>query len=242
MKPADALEGVMSTFSQHVSGGEARYLWQALPAPIRALLESCLIHRDEPARRFGRDELLTRVAEHLHVSIGDAERIASAVLHAISCRLPPKEVVDVAGQLPLELRDLWMAFPIELPEAHPILAEIERHVTLPPGMASADAFTVVTCALSQRLSRGEARHLVQALTPDLRPLVEPCLDGRGEEAEPFGLDVLLARIADELHTDQPEAILRAVIHATEKFLSEQAFKHVRSQLPADIDGLWMAPA
>jgi uncharacterized protein (DUF2267 family) len=127
-------------------------------------------------------------------------------------------------------------------EPHPILGEIERHVALPEGLSPATAFAVVMCTLSRRLTLGEARHVVQAITRDVRPLLEPCLENREEHPETFGRDELLARVSAELHTDQPETIVRAVIHAVEKYLSRQAFKHVRSQLPAEIRTLWTAPA
>lgn len=127
-------------------------------------------------------------------------------------------------------------------EPHPILGEIARHVALPEGTSPATAFAVVMCTLSRRLTLGEARHVVQAITRDVRPLLDPCLQDRDEHPETFGRDELLARISAELHTDQAEPIVRAVIHAVEKYLSRQAFKHVRSQLPAEIRTLWTAPA
>jgi uncharacterized protein (DUF2267 family) len=127
-------------------------------------------------------------------------------------------------------------------EPHPILGEIERHVALPEGATAASAFTAVMSTLSRRLTLGEARHLVQAVTPDVRPLIEPALHGREERPDPFGRDELFARVGAELHTDQPEPIIRAVIHAVEKYLSRLAFKHVRSQLPGEIRQLWTAPA
>lgn len=107
--PQDALQAVVCTLSQHVSGGEARHLWRALPDPVKPLLERCMLHRAEPPRTFGRDELLARISGHLGVSSAEAERIASAVLTAVSRRLPQKEVDSVASQLPRELRELWHA-------------------------------------------------------------------------------------------------------------------------------------
>lgn len=124
---------------------------------------------------------------------------------------------------------------------HPILGEISRHVALPEGGTAASAFVSVMTALSRRLTLGEARHLVQAVTPDVRPLLAPALLDRDEEPERFGRDELLARVSRDLQTDQPEVIVRAVIHAVEKYLSRKAFKNVRSQLPPEIRQLWNAP-
>lgn len=106
--PQDALQAVMCTISQHVSGGEARHLWRALPDSVKPFLERCMLHRGELPKRFGRDELIARISKHLEVSLVDAERITSAVLTAVSRRLPQKEVDAVASQLPVELRELWL--------------------------------------------------------------------------------------------------------------------------------------
>jgi len=136
-----------------------------------------------------------------------------------------------------EPRDL-----IDPREPHPILGEIERRVALPAGTTSAQAFAVVMGTLSRRLTLGEARHLVQALTRDVSPLIEPSLHDRAESPEPFGLDELLIRVSSELHTDQPEVIVRTVVLAVERHLSARVFKHVRSQLPTDLRQIWTAPA
>ncbi len=237
----EALAVVMGVFGQHVSGGEARRMWSELPASIQALLEGCLVHREEHAKSFGRKELVERVAEHLGVSTDDADRIATSVLAAISARLPLEEVLDVASQLPKDLRELWVVGEDELPVRHPLLAEIAQRMALPEGISAARAFSVVMSNLSRRLTRGEALHVVRALPPDMRPLLEPSVQDRAEPPELFGRDELLARIARELPTDQPEVVAREVIHTTEKYLSKQAFKHVRSQLPADLNRLWTAP-
>jgi uncharacterized protein (DUF2267 family) len=223
----DALAAVMCSFGQHVSRGEARQVWSELPSPIRALLE---------------DELARRVGEHLGVSPDEALRTATAVLRAISAHLPPKEVLDVASQLPPDLRELWMERPVELPETHPIFAEIAKRTELPEGVDAARAFAVVIGKLSRRVTGGEARHLSKALPADVRPILEPSIRDREERPERFGREELLSTVARELHTDRPERIARAVIHAVEKFLSRTAFKHVRSQLPADLNELWTSPA
>lgn len=126
-------------------------------------------------------------------------------------------------------------------QPHPLLAEVARRIALPEGISAATAFTVVMSNLSRRLTLGEARHVVRALPPDVRPLLEPSLLDRAEEPERFGRDELFARIARDLPTDRPEAVAREVIRTTERYLSKQAFKHVRSQLPADLNRLWTAP-
>lgn len=237
----DAVSAVMRVFGRHVSGGEARRVCNDLPAAVRPLLEDSLVHEEEHAKRFGRRELVARVAEQLRVSPEEAERTASAVLGAISARLPLEDVLDVATQLPKDLRELWVVGEKALPVRHPLLAEIARRIALPEGISPARAFTAVMANLSRRLTGGEARHLLQSLPPDMRPLLAHALQDRGEEPERFGRDELFARVARDVPTDQPEVIAREVIHTTEKYISKQAFKHVRSQLPGDLNRLWTAP-
>ncbi len=237
----DALAAVVGTFGLHVSAGELRRVCSELPTPLRPLLESSVARRAEHAKRFGRKELVERVAEHLGVPAGDAECITAAVLKAVTARLPLKEVLDVAVQLPKDLRELWVTGEHELPVRHPLFADIARRIGLPEGISAGKAFLVVIANLSRRLTRGEAQHLVRALPPDVRPVLQPFVQNRAEEPERFGRDELMARIARDLPTDQPEPIAREVIHTTEKYLSKKAFKNVRSQLPADLNRLWTAP-
>ncbi|MBF5066356.1 DUF2267 domain-containing protein, partial [Salmonella enterica subsp. enterica serovar Istanbul] len=132
------------------------------PREVRPILERCERHRDVKATRFDRDELVRRVADHLGISRGDAEDITSAVLLAISARVPRDELVAVANLLPLDLRDLWVARRIAPPvDPHPILTQIEKTAPLPEGVTGIGAFTVVMRVLSHRLSRGETRHLFE---------------------------------------------------------------------------------
>lgn len=107
VKPEDAVSAVMCTFSQHVSGNEARRLFDALPDEAKPLLDRCMLHRDDAPEPFGRDQLVVRVAGHLELSLGDAENVIAAVLTAISSRLPGRDIEGVARELPEELRELW---------------------------------------------------------------------------------------------------------------------------------------
>jgi hypothetical protein len=109
VRPEDAVSAVMCTFSQHVSGTEARNVFADLPAALKPLLERCMLHRDEPAEEFGRDQLIVRVATHLGISLEEAEQVTGAVLTAVNMHLPAQSVSELAAQLPEELRELWVA-------------------------------------------------------------------------------------------------------------------------------------
>jgi uncharacterized protein (DUF2267 family) len=240
--PANALSSVICTLMQHALGPEAHYVVDALPRTIRPVLERCARHRDAVPERFGRDEMIRRVAEHLSVSLGDAEDIAAAVLVSIGLRLRPDEVHDVASHLPIELRDLWAARRAAAPvDPHPVLEAIERSVELPRPASGMSAFAAVMSALSRRLPLGEARHLVEQLPVDLRPLVSGALDGRDEEPERFERDELFARVAAQLDLDDAEPVVRAVFRAVQEYLRTDAFEHVMMELPRDIEELWVVP-
>jgi uncharacterized protein (DUF2267 family) len=245
--PEDALSAVMCTFSRHVSGGEARHVWNALPDPIKPLLDRCMVHRSEKAERFGREQLLARVADHLGVTTAQAETLTAAVLAAISSRVPEKEMADVAGQLPLDMRDLWIVSKVELAapvEPHPVLSQIERAVRLPEGVTGMGAFVSVTGHLVQRLPLGEARRFVGTLSSDLRQLVEPCLRARGEQPELFDKKQFLERVAKDLRiTDlaQAEMVARAVFHVVEERVPAEDFKSIMDQLPRELSDVWALP-
>ncbi len=245
--PEDALGAVMCTFSQHVSGGMARHMWDALPERIKPLLERCMVHREEKAARFSKDELFTRVAQHLEVSVERAAEITRAVLTVIDARLPADEVEDVTSQLPRSLRDLWnvMKVPLAPPvEPHPVLSRIERAVTLPPHVTGMGAFTSVVGNLSRRLSLGEARRLLDGLPSDLRQLVEPRLHGRGERGEHFDKTRFLERVARDLDIDDlalAETVAREVFHDMGEYVSASVFEHVMTQLPRDLSDVWALP-
>jgi uncharacterized protein (DUF2267 family) len=247
LTPQDALEAVMCTFSRHVSGGEARHVWEALPDAVKPLLDRCMVHRGEKAERFTKDQLLIRVAEDLGVPLWHAEEITLAVLNAISSRVPAREMADVASQLPADMRELWIVKKVPLAppvDPHPMLTRIERAVTLPPGVTGMGAFVSVVRQLSRRLSLGEARHLFESLPADLRQLVEPCLQGRGERPELFDKTRYLQHVASELGiTDviRTEEIARTVFHYVEEYVPASVFEHVTTQLPRELSDVWALP-
>ena len=129
-------------------------------------------------------------------------------------------------------------------DPHPILSRIEQEVSLPPGVTGMGAFVSVVCRLSLRISLGEARHFFATLWPDLRRLVEPCLEGRGEYPEHWSKEELLELIARDLHAGdvaQAEAITRAVLRHVEDYLPTAVFEHVMSQLPRELSDMWALP-
>jgi uncharacterized protein (DUF2267 family) len=99
---------VMCIFSQRLSGGEARHVWLALPNTLRALVTACMLHRDEAAVPFSRDEFLHRVSEHLGTPAALSEKLVRIVFAAVKRCLPDREIQNAASQLPPDLRILWL--------------------------------------------------------------------------------------------------------------------------------------
>jgi uncharacterized protein (DUF2267 family) len=240
--PADALSAILCTLMQHVSGAETRHLLEALPATSRPALERCPRHRHLEPSRFGREAMLQRVAEHLDVSRGDAEDITAAVMMAIGLRVRPEAVHDLTERLPYELRDLWVVRRVASPvEPHPVFEEVERHVRLPYGLTGMGAFTAVMSLLSRRLSRADARLLVESLPLDLRALLAERRGERAEDPEIFGRDELFARVCLHLDVKEAEPVVRAVFRAVQLYLRPDMFNLVSNQLPRALQEIWVMP-
>lgn len=240
--PADAMTAVICTLMQHAMGPEAHYVIDALPRTIRPALERCADHRDLRAERFDRAEMIRRVAEHLAVSLGDAEDITAAVLLSIGLRLRPAEVPEVARHMPIELRDLWAVRRAAAPvDPHPVLEEIEQTLELPRPASGTAAFGAVMGTLLRRLSRTDAEYLVEHMPVDLQRLVRDSLERRDDGPDPFDREELFARVGEGLDLDRVEPVVRAVFRAFQPYLRTDAFEHVRAQLPPDIEELWVSP-
>lgn len=98
---------VLCALEQRITGGEARDLNGELPWAMRDLLRRCELHPRARPERFGREELVARVAEELGVDADEASRIARTVLSNVRTLLSDKEASDVMAQLPPDMAPLW---------------------------------------------------------------------------------------------------------------------------------------
>ena len=94
--------------------------------------------------------------------------------------------------------------------------------------------------MAQRLSRGQARDLLETLPEGLRPHVHACARHRGERGQAFDYDEFLRRVAAHLDVNGPEAeeIARTVFAAVRRTLPVKEREDVASQLPRDLEQLW----
>ncbi len=246
-----AVSFVTCALASRLTGGAAHVLVDSLPPGIRELLERCVAERVGPPSLLDRSELISRAGDWAGVTPRIAERICSGVLSVVREWLPPDAADHVAAQLPADLQDLWFA--VVDREAVPsaalepevlqarAFAEIERAGVLPPNVDVADAFMAVMCIFSQRLSGGEARHVLLGLPSSLRPLVTTCMLHRPEWAEVFDREALLRRVAEHLGTTPSDAerVVGAVLTAVKQCLPERDVEDTATQLPPDLRALWM---
>ncbi len=102
-----AAVSVLCALEQRIGGLEARDVNEELPWALRDLLRRCELHPRSRPERFGREELVQRVAEELGIDAADAERTARTVLLTARSLLSEKEASDVASRLPKDLQGLW---------------------------------------------------------------------------------------------------------------------------------------
>jgi uncharacterized protein (DUF2267 family) len=122
-----------------------------------------------------------------------------------------------------------------------ILRLVDMHGDLPGKVTPADAVAAVMCVLSERLSGGESRHLMEEIPPALRTLLHHC-GLHPENAEPFDFETFLHRLSRHLDVDMAEAetVANDVFAAVKIHLSAAEITHIRRQLPKDFGDFWNA--
>lgn len=101
---SDALTAVLCSISQGLDAAELRELADLLPPDFRGSLQACPVHKEGNERLTANTDLVERVAGHLGMDVGDAERTTAVVLEAILQRLPSDAAEQFARMLPPDLR------------------------------------------------------------------------------------------------------------------------------------------
>jgi uncharacterized protein (DUF2267 family) len=109
------------------------------------------------------------------------------------------------------------------------VATVEREAGIPREEAERAVRATLT-TLAERISRGEAEDLAEQLPPEVRGLLA---DGR--DAESFGADEFLRRVAEREGTIVPtaERHARAVFAALGRAVSDDEITDMASELPRD---------
>jgi uncharacterized protein (DUF2267 family) len=95
-----ALDAVLETLAERVTGGEVDDLAALLPAELRPPLERGRDRTGGKAQRMSLDEFIVRVAEREGVSIEQALDHAHAVFATLREAIPDKEWTDLLAELP----------------------------------------------------------------------------------------------------------------------------------------------
>lgn len=130
------------------------------------------------------------------------------------------------------------------PAAERFLGSISADAALPPDVPPALAAVVVTGALFERLTAGQAHDLLRALPLDVQPLLEPSYARReGRPVRQFGRAELLDRVGEALAMPPiaAELVVSAVFQALCSALPDEEIAHVTQQLPHDLQELWRRP-
>lgn len=107
----EAISAVLCVLTVRLGKETALSVFDALPAPLRAMFDVCILHRDQAPEVFALDEFLRRVAEHLDVTPHTARRVIRAVFTALRADLPAEQVEQVGAQLPGDIRAIWRPDP-----------------------------------------------------------------------------------------------------------------------------------
>ncbi|MFL5841008.1 MAG: DUF2267 domain-containing protein [Thermoleophilaceae bacterium] len=97
---ARAIEAVLETLAERISGGQARDLEGWLPRELRPPVERARQAKGEQPLLLSLDEFLQRVAEREGVSPDEARRHAHAVFATLREAIAEKEFADTLAQLP----------------------------------------------------------------------------------------------------------------------------------------------
>ena len=121
-----------------------------------------------------------QVAERADCSERRAETLIFAVFQELRDRITPKEASDVAAQLPMSLKMLWMSFDrpdrkVRRVHEGQFMSEVARMAGLDDESEAERAVAAVFAVLQEALgspsgTKGEAWHVMSQLPADLKQL------------------------------------------------------------------------
>lgn len=119
---------------------------------------------------------------------------------------------------------------------------LEKKFALPANVSGPETASAVLCTLNQRLSLGDARHVLEAAPSPLRELMRSCVLHRRETlGQVFDRQEFIRRVAEHLHIpdEQAEPVVRAVFAAIQHLPGEL---EIEGHLPTDLQELWESVA
>ncbi|MCW2903668.1 MAG: hypothetical protein JWO67_5933 [Streptosporangiaceae bacterium] len=237
-KAARAAQATLETLAERLSPGEARDLLAELPAQLKPW-----IHPAGDRQIFDADEFLRRVGERLGADLATAERLSRAVFYALGRAVSPKEIADLAADLPGDFQPLIAEaqgrFAQILP-AEEFLNRVAMRAGLDPDRArlATEAFLET---LAERLAGGDVDDLIPQLPVQLHG---PLKRGRSEapDARRMSLEKFLGRIAERegVSPDEARDHARAAFATLREAVADKELFDLSAQLPADFWALLAA--
>lgn len=103
-----ATASIVCTLEQRLTGEEAFDFEAQLPAKLRELLVRCERHEGAPASKFGLQEFYQRIGDDIGKGPNEVVGVVRAVFLALKGQISKGEADDVASQLPLDLKEIWI--------------------------------------------------------------------------------------------------------------------------------------
>ncbi|WP_214367775.1 DUF2267 domain-containing protein [Pseudonocardia sp. H11422] len=236
-EPAACL--TLQMLARRISEGEAADLAEHLPARLRR----CLAY-EGPQEKFGLQDFLHRIGQHLNTDRPTAERVAVGVFAALLQAVGRKEFHDMRSQLPRDFQPLLdqavaaaPAPPVddEHPPARFSLPEfLDRIVRrgVEPDRAQHAAEAVLEI-LALRITGGEVDDLIPLVPRELRPALRRGMKLGGGRGMRMPLEDFLVEIAKREHVDYDVALqhARAVLATLHESIGDKEFADLVAQLP-----------
>jgi uncharacterized protein (DUF2267 family) len=170
-----ATRATLQTLADRIAAGEARDLAEQLPPRLAAWVATT-----SAAQRFDLDEFLRRVAEREGVDPERAERDAAAVFAALGRAVSPRELADLAAELPKDFARLLPRGPhVDVLPAQTFVKRVAERAGIEEERARA-ATAAVLETLAERIAGGEVDDLVSRLPIELH---EPLKRGRARTGD-----------------------------------------------------------
>ncbi|MEA2254578.1 MAG: hypothetical protein QOG35_623 [Solirubrobacteraceae bacterium] len=233
-----ATRATLQTLAERIAAGEARDLAAELPAELAPWIGTTT-----PAERFGVDEFVRRIAEREEVDVADAERHARAVLGALGQAVSPRELDDVAAELP---KDFAALLPrgryVEVVPADEFVRRVAERAGLDPDRARL-ATDAVLETLAERIAGGEVDDLVVHLPLALHPPLQRGRERASGQATRMSVEDFIGRVAERegVSFDQARDHARAVLVTLREAVGDEEFLDVTVQLPREYETVTAPP-
>lgn len=225
-----AVRATLETLGERISQGARRDLVEQLPPEIGPW-----VNRLGDQEAFDPDEFLARVARREGVGIATAQLHVRAVFTAMQGAVSPKELGDLASELP---KGLWPVLPrgpqLDVMPSDEFVLRVAERAGLDEDPARR-ATEAVLETLAERIAGGEVEDLLAHLAVELHPPLRNALQRTGGRPARLSLDEFVQRVAARETTTVLDAgdHTRAVFQTLHEAVGDEEFHDVRAELPTE---------